>query len=72
MTKRTGRREAKCSYCSKEILTGITVCSDCLDLVQVEAEVLAICTVSDDCTAAPDGHLPECPVEQRLRAELGF
>lgn len=72
MTKRTGRREARCAYCSKKIPTGTTVCSGCLDLAQIEPEVLAICTVSEDCTAAADGHLPECPVEQRLRKDIGF
>lgn len=32
----------------------------------------AICTRDEQCQAAADGHEDDCPVEQRLRDELGF
>ncbi len=32
----------------------------------------AICTQSDDCRAEADGHEPDCPVEQRLKDEIGY
>lgn len=72
MTARTGRRESTCTHCGKPIRTGTTACSHHADLVNIEPEALAICTVSDDCAASADGHLPECPVEQRLQDTFGF
>jgi hypothetical protein len=72
MTPRTGTREGRCRYCSAKIPTGATVCTGCETLASLEPEYLAFCTVSEDCQAAADGHVPECPVEIRLRAELGF
>ena len=33
---------------------------------------LAFCTQDNQCAAEADQHQPDCPVEQRLRDELGF
>ncbi len=30
------------------------------------------CTSSDDCRAEANRHEPDCPVEQRLKDELGY
>lgn len=72
MTARTGTREAKCRYCGEWIKTGTAVCTHHTDLVDLEPEALAICTVSEDCLATVDGHMLECPVEQALQEEFGF
>ena len=33
---------------------------------------LAICTRDLGCTAPADAHEPDCPIEAKLREELGF
>lgn len=32
----------------------------------------AFCTRDPECQAEPDRHEPDCPVEKRLREEIGF
>ena len=49
---------------ARQARSGIDLNGDILPLV--------FCTQDAMCGAEADGHLPDCPVELRLRDELGF